>query len=354
MPPNMLEALGTIEHLGEIARLFFIFSRMGKAQMEERAVIDGCKRTAGLATRYPRPKPAIALAISAGLLASVRGVLNVTERGRKFASKGSATSLDLSYDQGKLLLGALLDDSEVEANISKLFREFQSVRGQLVARKNSIEPTTTQLLFCRLLQQAGALTISGDYYVLRRSFGDLLAHVAIRKAKLTQEELLRQLERQRWRGEMAEQKVIEVERSRLVALHCTDLAAKVKRVSLDDVSAGYDIRSYEANGQMRLIEVKSSVGSQVQFEWSANERDRAAMEGDTYFVYFVPFSCSLPDLFAPIIIIRNPVSLIKSGVLNETPSGYTVREKPGLPKAHSHSPAAHTSWILFSSGSHSN
>ena len=346
MRPDMLEALGAVEHLGEIARLFLIFNRMGQAQMEERAVIERCKCTAALATRYPRPKPAIALAISAGLIASERGVLAVTERGQKFASKGSAASLYLSHDQGKLLLGAFLDDLEVERNVAKLLRQFQSVRGQLVARKNSIEPTTTQLLFCRLLQQAGALTVSGDYYALTPSFGDVLGHLAIRGAKLTQAELLGQLERQRQRGDLAEQKALEIEIRRLLDLGRSDLAAKVVRLSLDDVSAGYDIRSYEKNGQPRFIEVKSSVGSQVQFEWSDNERERATREGDTYFVYFVPFSFTLPDLSAPIIIIKNPLSFIKSGALHETPSTYLVRERSRPLTLRGDT--ARPSWIWFS------
>ena len=112
------------------------------------------------------------------------------------------------------------------------------------------------------------------------------------------------------------------------------------------MSAGYDIRSYEKNGQPRLIEVKSSVGSHVQFEWSANERERAVTEGDRYFLYFVPFAFTLPDLSAPIVIIKNPVSLIKSGVLDETPSGYIVREKSNMVK--SRSLVENASWSWFS------
>lgn len=330
MRPDMLEALEAVEHLGEIARLFIIFTRVGGTQMEERALVEGCKHTAGLGTRYPRPKPAIVLAISIGLLTSAQGVLRITETGQNFASKGGGRALDLSDDQGKLLIGALLDDPEVERNVAKILRQFQSVRGQLVARKNSIEPTGAQLLFCRLLQQAGALSISGDYYVLRSPFGDLLSRVVIRKSKLTQQELLRQLERQRLRGEMAEQKVLEIEKGRLLALNRSDLAAKVERVSLNDVSVGYDIRSFETNGGARLIEVKSSVGSQVRFEWSANERERARTEGDAYFVYFVPFSFALPALYAPIVIIKNPLSCMRYGILKETPSAYIVVQKAGL------------------------
>jgi hypothetical protein len=184
------------------------------------------------------------------------------------------------------------------------------------------------LLLCRLLQQLGAISVSGDYYIIFRPFENLLAHLVIRTAKLTQAELLQRLERQRVRGELAEQKVLAIEKDRLTALKRPDLAAKVERISIDDVSAGYDIKSFEKNECPRLIEVKSSVGSQITFEWSAGERATAAKQGDCYCVYFVPFSFTLPDLAAPVVILRNPTELIRSGCLVETPRSFLVTEVP--------------------------
>jgi hypothetical protein len=227
-----------------------------------------------------------------------------------------------------LLLGAILDNSIVERAIASLVSNFQLVHGQLHARKNSIQPASTQLLFCRLLQQLGAISVNGDYYVISEAFDDLLAHLIIQTAKLSQSELLERLERQRVRGELAEQKVLAIEKDRLTALKRPDLAAKVERISIDDVSAGYDIKSFEKNDRPRLIEVKSSVGSQIAFEWSAGERAVAAKQGDAYFVYFVPLSFTLPNLAAPVAILRNPIELIRSGSLVETPRSFLVTEAP--------------------------
>lgn len=324
----MLEALEAIGHPGEVARLFLVLTRWGKPRMEEQALLAGCKRTAGLATRYPRPAPAIAIATAAGLISLSRGAVSLTDRGRRFASQGTPGTIDLTQPQAMLLLGAMLDNTTVEHAIASLVSNFQLVHGQLHARKNSIQPAATQLLFCRLLQQLGAISASGDYYVISKAFDDLLAHLIIQTAKLTQAELLQRLERQRARGELAEQKVLAIEKGRLTALKRPDLAAKVERISIDDVSAGYDIKSFEKNERPRLIEVKSSVGSQIAFDWSAGERATAAKQGGAYCVYFVPFSFTLPDLAAPVAILRNPIELIRSGCLVEAPRSFLVTEAP--------------------------
>jgi hypothetical protein len=124
----------------------------------------------------------------------------------------------------------------------------------------------------------------------------------------------------------AEEKVVEMEQLRLLSANRSDLAAKVQRISIGDVSAGYDIRSFESDDSPRFIEVKSSVGSQIFFEWSEGERAKAQHEGAAYYIYFVPFSFSLPTLTSPVVIIRNPIAHILTGSLIEVPSNYKVME----------------------------
>src|SRR6266436_3048022 len=110
MPKNTLAALESIEHLGEVARLIFVFTRRGLQRMEEPALVDACKRTAGLSGRYPRPKPALALALNLGLLQLHNNFVTLTDTGRTFSSTGNNFGLELSQGQNQLLLGALLDD----------------------------------------------------------------------------------------------------------------------------------------------------------------------------------------------------------------------------------------------------
>ena len=320
----MLEVLEAIDHLGEISRLFLILRKQVGFRMEENALTEACQRTAGLSSRYPRPKPALILAVALGLLNLHKGVVTATERGHQFCENGIINHVDFFLAQGQLLLGALLDDAIVESELKTFLRSFQVVHGELIVRKSAILSTADQQLICRLLQQLQALKSVGDYYSINPLFEALLDRLILRASRLSEKELLARLERQRKRGQLAEEKVIEQEKERLCLLKRADLAAKVERISIENVSAGYDIKSFEKNGRIRFIEVKSSVGSKVAFEWSTGEREKAEKEGETYYIYFVPLSFTLPRLAAPIVIIHNPFLLIKKGHLLESPCSYRV------------------------------
>lgn len=97
--------------------------------------------------------------------------------------------------------------------------------------------------------------------------------------RLSLDALKKQLEQQEIQGEAAEKYVVEYEKARLLS---TVLAKKVKRISDIDVSAGYDVVSFETDTSIeydRFIEVKSFVG-QPHFYWSKNEIEVATIYGD--------------------------------------------------------------------------
>ena len=62
-------------------------------------------------------------------------------------------------------------------------------------------------------------------------------------------------------GAAGEAFVLDVERARMVDFKRPDLVAEVKQVSLSDDGAGYDIRSFDHNGEERFIEVKTTPGA---------------------------------------------------------------------------------------------
>lgn len=80
--------------------------------------------------------------------------------------------------------------------------------------------------------------------------------------------------RNRTLGKSGEERVFFSERARLKAEGRVDLAKKVRWVSEEDGDgAGYDILSFTAVGAERLLEVKTTVGSQTTpFYLSENER----------------------------------------------------------------------------------
>src|SRR5438477_9858196 len=123
----MLEVLEDIDNVSEVSRVFFILVRRQAARMEHGALVEACKRTAGLVSRYPRPIPAIKLAIDSGLLRQRLNTVEITERGRHFVSASDATPLGLSEEQGLLLLSALVDDGQVVSALHSFLRNFQPI-----------------------------------------------------------------------------------------------------------------------------------------------------------------------------------------------------------------------------------
>lgn len=105
-----------------------------------------------------------------------------------------------------------------------------------------------------------------------------------------------------------------------------NLVGRVIRISPVDVAAGYDVISVEPDETPRYIEVKSSTGERLRFEWSAGERRFAAEMGDRYWIYFVPLSDVLQDRSLPIFLIQNPVRWIERGALKEEPTSWRVTD----------------------------
>lgn len=99
-------------------------------------------------------------------------------------------------------------------------------------------------------------------------------------------DLADRLELQAEYGEAAERWVLDFERLRLRGHPLRD---QVRRVSQDDVSAGYDILSFSSPSSLQhdlFIEVKSH-GAEKVFHWSRNEIAVAREFGEAYALYLV-------------------------------------------------------------------
>ena len=115
-----------------------------------------------------------------------------------------------------------------------------------------------------------------------------------RRAK-SAEKLAAELEAQARLGEAAEEWVLHYERQRL-SEH--PLQEQIRRVSIDDVSAGYDILSFASLASLQhdlFIEVKSH-GATKLFHWSRNEIAVAREFGESYALYLIDRQqCDAPN-----------------------------------------------------------
>jgi hypothetical protein len=91
-------------------------------------------------------------------------------------------------------------------------------------------------------------------------------------------------ERNRALGRAGEEFVVGFERRRLEKAGRDDLAKDVRWVSdLDGDGYGYDVKSFETDGQQRLLEIKTTCGNErTPFWMTKRECDVAAEQGDIY------------------------------------------------------------------------
>jgi hypothetical protein len=105
--------------------------------------------------------------------------------------------------------------------------------------------------------------------------------------------------RNRKLGKAGEEFVLQIERKRLQTLDRPDLARKIRWVSAEDGDgAGYDILSFEPNGQERLVEVKTTNGSaKTPFFLTRNEHAVANERAASWQLYRLHLFAQTPRIF---------------------------------------------------------
>lgn len=141
------------------------------------------------------------------------------------------------------------------------------------------------------------------------------------QTKKTDETLLKELELQREEGQAGEAFVLNYEKERL---RNHPLLRKIKQISTVDVSAGYDIVSFnttESTSLDRFIEVKTYKGK-PHFHWSTNEMRIARIRNDHYYLYLVDYNKISNNGYKP-FIIKNPIAYLKDNIeWDITPDSY--------------------------------
>lgn len=179
-------------------------------------------------------------------------------------------------------------------------------------------------LFRNILIQFKVLKESGGELVLNSEYESVFAEYKRKQgAKKSLEQLKKQLEQQELQGEEAEQFVVEYEKHRLLQSTKKD---SVKRISVIDVSAGYDILSYEDGDSAeydRFIEVKSFSGN-AHFYWSENEIETAKLYEDRYYIYLIDASMVKRQGYEPTIIKNPATTILASESWIMSPTSYLV------------------------------
>lgn len=125
-------------------------------------------------------------------------------------------------------------------------------------------------------------------------------------------------------GDRGEYFVLRFERQRLRKAGKAALAKGVDWVSRRAIGKGYDIKSYEADGSPRYIEVKSTAGKGMTFLMSDYEWRVAAREKNAYYIYRVVDVDRDPTLKR---VVQNPVATEAKKQIERTAVGWKIKLK---------------------------
>ncbi|MHB8070600.1 MAG: protein NO VEIN domain-containing protein [Candidatus Cryosericum sp.] len=126
-------------------------------------------------------------------------------------------------------------------------------------------------------------------------------------------------------GELAEQYVLAYEERRI---NNPDKASRVKRISMIDVCAGYDIISFEgadSDSYDRFVEVKA-VSKNNGFYWSKNELDAARLNGSHYHLCLVDLGKIGDCSYEPYVVTDPATVLTDSEEWLLEPQSYFVQQ----------------------------
>ncbi len=126
----------------------------------------------------------------------------------------------------------------------------------------------------------------------------------------TLEQLKEKLKKDEIIGDAAEKYVLSYEKRRVTN---PILKEKIRVISELDVTAGYDLLSFESDQSHtydRFIEVKAI--SNTGFYWSANEFNVAKIKGTRYYLYLVDLSQIKDINYIPLIICNPAKEIIES------------------------------------------
>ena len=177
--------------------------------------------------------------------------------------------------------------------------------------------------FRNMLVDFGVIALRSDArYTILQKLDKYIARPEVRR-KITEKQLFAQQQKKKELGNKGEEWVLSYEKRRITN---PDLQRRIKRISLIDVGAGFDIVSYNNNDSTefdRFIEVKTYKGNE-HFHWSHNEIEKASLMGEQYYIYLVDADCIEYEDYEP-QIIQDPIKRVgESEGWAKRPDSYLV------------------------------
>ncbi len=309
----MLETLSPPNALEELARVLNVWSEHSFEVTSRTALTQWARQTAAFTPR--RPRPAIGISLLTTLRLATSGNLDELHADSVLPSLMPVPA-DVHDRFPRAVAAAvferLLAQPECLTHIQQILSCARISKAQLTIPWRQVPPPLRANIAWLWLQQLGLAWHDGAEVVLAADLLPYAIDSLPTHQTLSQAELEERLAAQKARAVLAEEYVMETERQRLIACGCPHYAIGVRRVSIENVDAGYDIRSFEITGAPRLIEVKSSSGPRSFFFISRNEYRFARRRTTSYWIAWVGWAARLPVGPCEIAWFRHPVEIMKA------------------------------------------
>lgn len=211
----------------------------------------------------------------------------------KFFTINEDSTIIIHYSDKNLketILKLLCENPDYFVCIKNYLMNFQkNEEGNLIFEPDRLYNNITSNLRNFLITLDCVKFITDNQYILLDT--NLLLQFV--KKEFSPKQLEKILENQKFLGLAAEKVIINYEEIRIKKFGNN---LKLDHVSLRDVSAGYDIQSYEGNDKI-FIEVKAVSLSNYKFHLSILEYQTAINLKEKYYIYLLPVDHSKPDNF---------------------------------------------------------
>ncbi len=298
--------------LPEVARILSVWMQRGFVAATEDELCYWARQTAAKTARFPDPRIGLlGLRKLAAVVAQGDDQLSLAPGLRAVLESGHAALEQLSREVGQFLFQQMFSLDEFRGPLERCL-SFVIVREGTGTVEWDQVPVVDQRnrgwIWLQHLQLAQHL---GETIVVDEAVIPFATETFAVSRPLSQAELDQRMAAQRERSRLAEELIVAMEQARLRNAGFPDLASGVIRVSDDDVTAGYDILSFETTGDRRHVEVKSSAGPRVWFIWTKNEYEVSFHLENSYWIAWVSWAARLPDGPCDVAWYRNPAAILE-------------------------------------------
>ena len=197
-----------------------------------------------------------------------------------------------SSDAEDKIFNKIAESSEFGLEVKEYLNNFTNINGTFSFKPDAIYNNATSHLRNFLIYAKKIVYENSEYKIIDNEILKLFL-----KKEYSPEKLEKDLKHKKQLGDDAEILIFKKEQEKVNQINPS---LKVDHVALRDVSAGYDIQSFEIKEdkfQKIYIEVKAVSKSNYKFHLSVQEKQTAIKLKDKYFIYLLPVDKSNSDKF---------------------------------------------------------